>query len=127
MTYNLTISQKPGYLDAVVTGPNTGENVTRYLEDLRTECAARGCFRALMEERLKGARLQAMDVFDIVSQGSDRARGKIQAFAYVDVNAEGDLMHFAETVALNRGLPVALFPTVADAERWLLRGDGKGT
>jgi hypothetical protein len=80
-----------------------------------------------MEERLEGARLRAMDVFDIVSQGSDRARGKIQAFAYVDVKAEGDLMHFAETVALNRGLPVALFPTVADAERWLLRGDGKGT
>jgi len=35
-------------------------------------------------------------------------------------------MHFAETVALNRGLPVVLFPTVADAERWLLSG-GEGS
>lgn len=37
-------------------------------------------------------------------------------------------MHFAETVAVNRSLPVAVFATVADAEKWLLneiRGDGK--
>ena len=126
MTYTLTVSQKPGYLHAVVTGQNTRENVVRYLEELRAECGARDCFRVLVEERLEGPRLEAMDVFQIVSQGSDRARGKIQAFAYVDVNAEGDLMHFAETVALNRGLPVALFPTVADAEHWLLSGDGRG-
>jgi len=127
MTYALNICQKPGYLHAVVTGPNTRENVARYLEEVRAECVARACFRVLVEERLDGPRLEAMDVFEIVSQGSDRARGKIRALAYVDVNAEGDLMHFAQTVALNRGLHVALFPTVADAERWLLSGDGKGT
>jgi len=127
MTYKLTISQKPGYLHAVVTGPNTRENVARYLEDLGAECGARECSRVLVEERLEGPRLEAMDVFEIVSQGSDRARGKIQALAYVDVNAEGDLMHFAETVAVNRGLPMALFSTVADAERWLLSGVSKNT
>jgi len=71
--------------------------------------------------------LVAMDVFEIVSQGSDRARGQIKAFGYVDVNADGELMHFAETAALNRGLPVAFFPTVADAEHWLLSGNGKDT
>jgi len=127
MTYTLTVRQKPGYLHAVVTGLNTRENVTRYLEQLGAECSARNCFRVLVEERLEGPRLEAMEVFEIVSQGSERARGKIQAFAYVDVNAEGDLMHFAETVALNRGLPVALFPTVTDAERWLLSGHVKST
>ena len=126
MTYSLTISQKPGYLHAVVTGQNTRENVARYLEELRTECGARNCFRVLVEERLEGPRLEAMDVFEIVSQGSDRARGKLQAFAYVDVNAEGDLMQFAETVAVNRGLPVAVFSTVADAEKWLLNEDRGG-
>jgi len=119
MAYKLTISQKRGYLHAVVTGPNTRENVAGYLEEVRAECSARDCFRVLVEEHLEGPRLEAMDVFEIASEGSDRARGKIQALAYVDVNAEGDLMHFAETVAVNRGLPVALFQTVAEAERWL--------
>jgi hypothetical protein len=41
------------------------------------------------------------------------------SIAYVDVNAQGSLMKFAEDVAVNRGLRVRVFGTVADAERWL--------
>jgi hypothetical protein len=37
------------------------------------------------------------------------------------MNAKGDLMHFAETVALNRSAPAAVFSTVGEAEQWLLR------
>jgi hypothetical protein len=36
-------------------------------------------------------------------------------------------MQFAETVAVNRGLPVVVFSTVADAEKWLLSEDRGGT
>jgi hypothetical protein len=50
-------------------------------------------------------------------------RGCFEAIAYVDVNAEGDLMKFAETVAVNRSLPVRVFSTVGEAERWLLGGN----
>ena len=39
--------------------------------------------------------------------------------AYVDVNAHGELMKFAETVANNRGVPMNLFASVAEAEAWL--------
>jgi hypothetical protein len=78
----------------------------------------------LVEERLEGPRLGAMDVFRIA--GGGKAAGVYNAFAYVDVNADGNLMEFAETVAINRGVPVAVFSTVADAERWLLNGDHKG-
>ena len=35
-------------------------------------------------------------------------------------------MQFAETVAVNRALPVTIFSTVADAERWLLDEDRGG-
>jgi hypothetical protein len=68
-----------------------------------------------------------MDVFQIVKQGSSKAGGQIEALAYVDVNAEGDLMQFAETVGRNRGMPVEVFQTVTDAQRWLLNGDDKST
>ena len=37
----------------------------------------------------------------------------------LDVNANGDAMRFAEDVAVNRGFPVRVFRSVADAERWL--------
>jgi hypothetical protein len=39
--------------------------------------------------------------------------------ACVDVNAGGELMRFAETVANNRGVPMNVFATVAEAENWL--------
>jgi len=42
-----------------------------------------------------------------------------EAIAYVDVNADGELMKFAETVAVNRSLPVVVFSSVSDAEKWL--------
>ena len=122
MTYKLTLHQTPTYLHAVVTGPNDRETVMRYLDELRGECIARRCFRVLVEERLVGPRLGAMDVFQIALSGSNKASGVYEAFAYVDVNADGDLMQFAETVALNRAIPVAVFSTVAAARSWLLKG-----
>ena len=123
MTYKLEISVKPTYLHAVVTGQNSKKNVVRYMAEIQAECAARGCFRVLIEERLEGPRLGTLDVFQIVSNGSEKSRGKLLAIAYVDTNAEGGLMKFAETVAVNRGLPVTVFKTVADAEKWLLSRD----
>jgi len=123
VTYKLAISVKPTYLHDIVTGRNSKKNVQRYMAEIDAECAARGCFRVLIEERLDGPRLGTLDVFQIASNGSDRSRGKMLAIAYVDANAEGGLMKFAETVAVNRGLPVSVFATVADAETWLLSRD----
>jgi hypothetical protein len=126
MTYELTIDPKPTYLHAIVTGRNSRENVARYLADILQECRARQCFRVLIEERLEGPRLGTLDVFKIASEGSNRASGVFDAIAYVDVNAAGDLMQFAETVAVNRAIPVTVFSTVADAEQWLREGDRGG-
>ena len=123
MPYKLTIDQKPTYLHVIVTGRNSRENVMRYLEETLRECTARSCFRVLIEERLDGPRLGTMDVFEIASVESGKASEIIKAIAYVDVNAEGNLMQFAETVAVNRGLPIVVFSTVADAEKWLQSND----
>ena len=120
MSYTLTIHEKPTYLHAIVTGLNSRDTVQRYLQELRTECMARGCFRLLLEEHLEGPRLGLLDVFTIASEGSTQVSGMFKAFAYVDANAQGDLMQFAETVAVNRRVPVAVFSNVEDAERWLL-------
>jgi hypothetical protein len=95
------------------------------LNDIRHECTSRGCPRVLIEERLEGPRLGTLDVFQIAADGSSRALGIFEAIAYVDVNAEGDMMKFAEDVAANRFLPVKVFSSVSDAEKWLLR-EGSG-
>src|SRR5256885_10511937 len=119
MTYELTIEQKATYLHAVVTGRNSRENVMRYIEEIGRECSARGYRRVLIEERLDGPRLGTTEVFQIASEGSQRARGTLEAIAYVDINANTGSMQFAENVAVNRGLPVAVFSTVAEAEKWI--------
>lgn len=126
MSCRLTFSQKHGFLHAIVTGQNTKEAVAHYLEEVLRECIARDCLRVLIEEHLEGPRLGTFDVFDIASRGSQHATGKLKAIAYVDVNAESDLMHFAEDVAVNRGLCVAVFPTVAAAEAWIVQSNRGG-
>ncbi|HEX5108618.1 MAG TPA: hypothetical protein VFV95_09240 [Vicinamibacterales bacterium] len=117
-SYTVTIAVEGDYLHAVVTGVNSLENVVGYLQQLRLECEARRCFRVLIEERLEGPRLRTVDVFQIASQGAVGA-SRMEAMAFVDVHAEGDLMKFAETVAANRGLPIRLFTSIDDARQWL--------
>jgi hypothetical protein len=119
MSYKLTVVQKPGYIHATITGSNTPENVRDYLTAVERECIARGCFRILIEERLEGPRLGTLGVFGIVSEASKRSAGVFSAIAYVDVNAAGSLMKFAENVAINRGISVMVFQSVSEAERWL--------
>ena len=123
MSYKLMITQKHKYLHAVVTGENNKENVERYLEELRLECIARNCSRVLIEERLDGPRLGTLDVYRIMEEISRNRPRCLEAIAYVDVNAKGDLMKFAETVAVNRAMPAKIFSSVQAAEQWLLGGD----
>jgi hypothetical protein len=121
MDYQLTVKQEAGYLHAIVTGTNDATTVARYLEELRRECLARQCFRLLIEERLEGPRLGTFPVYKVVTEGSERAHGLLRSIAYVDVHAQGPLMQFAETVAVNRGMPLAIFPSVEQARQWLLQ------
>jgi hypothetical protein len=120
MNYKLVMKKKPAYLHAIVDGQNSRENVKRYLQEVLRECILHKCSRVLIEERFEGPRLDTVDVFQIVAEGSGEAMGQLQAIAYVDINASGDTMHFAETVAVNRALPVRVFSTVTAAEKWLL-------
>ena len=119
MSCQLIITEKPGYLHCIVTGRNTVENFAAYLQQLARECEARNCYRVLIEEHLLGRRLETWDVYQVVSERSARDLARFEAVAYVDVNAEGDMMKFAETVASNRGLPMTVFATVPEAENWL--------
>lgn len=119
MSYQLQIIARPAFLHAVVTGRNTIENVSGYLKDLLRECETRQCFNVLIEERLEGRRLETWDVYQIASDSSTLARCFFRTIAFVDINASGELMKFAETVANNRGVPMMLFATVAEAETWL--------
>jgi len=118
MTYKITIEQNPTYLHATVTGSNSRDTVTQYLSEIQQECSKRNCFRVLIEENLEGPRLDAMEIFALVSEGSMKALGKFEAMAYVDQKM-GEMANFAETIAVNRGMPISVFDNVDDAKEWL--------
>jgi hypothetical protein len=122
MDYQLSIEQHPAFIHVTVTGLNSRETVAAYLRDVVEECRTRNCFRVLIEERLKGPRLQLMDVFSVAAEGAMTALGVFQAIAYVD-EYMGEMAEFAETVAVNRGMPVRVFTSVGEASTWLLRQD----
>jgi hypothetical protein len=118
MSYEVTFEQRQDYIHARISGENSRETVVAYMEDVLNECKKRDCFRVLIEECLQGPRLQAMDVFTISSEGSMKVLGIFEAIAYVDEQM-GEMRDFVETVAVNRGLPIAAFATVVEAEAWL--------
>lgn len=124
--YTLRVEQTAGYLHATVTGRNTADNVARYMQEVMQECSARRCRRVLIEENLEGPRLGTMDVYALVTAGARQFHGVLEALAFVDLNAEGGVMRFAEDLAVNRGIPVRVFRTVAGAEQWLAQVGAAG-
>jgi len=119
MPFDLTFENRGNFLHARVTGSNTPESVKGYMNGVRLECEKRDCFRVLIEENLEGPRFDEMEIFALISAGSADARGFFEAIAYVDAQQEFDRVKFAENVAINRGIPIAVFGSVQDAENWL--------
>ncbi len=119
MAYNIKFEQHLTYIHATVSGDNSRESVQGYVRELRDECTRSDCFRVLVEERLEGPRLDAMDIFSIISEGSVEILGFFEAVAFVD-RQMGEMGEFAETVAVNRGMPLAAFNSVSSAREWLL-------
>ena len=118
MSYQVNFEKFPNYIGATVTGTNSRAAVSQYMEEILAECARRDCFRVLINEMLEGPRLDVMEVFSLVSEGSMKALGRFDAIAYVDEQM-GSMADFAETVAINRGMPIAVFDTVEEAREWL--------
>jgi hypothetical protein len=119
MAFNIEYLDRSGYLHAVVTGTNTPENVLHYMSAIRAECERTDCYRVLIEEKLDGPRFDEMEIFALITEGSPDALGFFEALAYVDEQQDFEVVKFAETVAVNRGIPIATFSSIADAENWI--------
>ena len=79
----------------------------------------RACAAALLEMKLTGPSLDAGSIFRVISQSSPEGT-KLRRIAYVEASiADPSKAQFAESVAVNRGVNVRLFPDVAAAARWL--------
>ena len=117
--YRSTLADTPSYLHASVVGPRTPENARRFFKEVRDACVARGHTAVLLEMGFTGPSLDTMSIFRIISESSEEGT-KLQRIAYVQAsNTDPAKPRFAETVAVNRGVNVRLFPDVASAAQWL--------
>jgi hypothetical protein len=125
MAYQFTAEERPTYVHAKVVGDRSPANALRFLEEAYAACVKSGRSDLLLEMHLAGGSLTTTNVYNVISQRVPDGRN-LRKIAYVDTSP-GDLAmpHFAETVAINRGVNVRLFANVAAAEEWLL-SDGDG-
>ena len=119
MSFELTLENRGDYLYFHVTGPNSPESVAGYMNRIREECEKQDCHRILIDENLEGARLDMMEMFALITGGTSEALGFFDAIAYVDAQQDFEAVKFAETVAVNRGIPIVVFRSVEDAENWI--------
>jgi hypothetical protein len=121
VTYHLSFGVKNECLQVQVTGVNTPQNVLSYLIEIQELCQRHSCSKVLIEENLEGPSINMFEIFEIIGQASQNIPGSIQKIAYVDINTKHNKksMHFAETVAVNRGVNIKLFDTTREALSWL--------
>jgi len=119
VSYQLTIEERPTYVYARVDGDLTPENALRFLEEAYAACLRSGRPDVLLDMQLRGPNLATTSVYEVISQRAADGT-KLGKSAYVPYEADDRSMaYFAETVAVNRGVNVRLFESVAAAERWL--------
>ena len=124
MSHQVTVENREKYLYFKVTGENSPETIGAYMKDIVELCRKHDCFRILINECLTGPRLPTMDVFNVASEGAMQLLGQFDAIAYVDAQM-GDMGDFVESVAVNRGMPLAFFSDIREAEEWIRdRPDG---
>ena len=120
VSYQLTIEERPTYIYARADGELTPANALRFLEEAYAACLRSGRRDLLLDMQLHGPDLNTTNVYEVISQRVTDG-SKLRKIAYVPFQrGDRSMAHFAETVAVNRGVNVRLFESVAAAERWLL-------
>ncbi|HUL55596.1 MAG TPA: hypothetical protein VLT60_01270, partial [Usitatibacter sp.] len=109
----------PKYLHAAASGANTAENVLRFLRESYEACVRHKATSVLLEMRFEGPALDTGSIYSVIAQRSETGK-QMRKIAYVaQPGREVSKAKFAETVAINRGVNVRLFPDVAAARKWL--------
>ena len=118
--YHIKVEQHPTYIHATGTGALTEENARRFLMDAYQAAVERKCGSLLLEMGFSGRTLHLGGIYSVITERSPDG-SRLKRIAYVDVTLKHspDQAQFATLVAMNRGVNVRLFQSVAEAEQWL--------
>jgi len=108
----------------MVVGDRTPANLLRFLDESYAACVKSGHDALLLEVQFSGPNLSTTSVFNVISEKVPDGRN-LSKIAYVQTESDDPAMpYFAETVAVNRGVNVRLFQSVAAAQKWLSEEKG---
>ena len=117
--YKLTTEDRQSYLYAKMSGDRDSLEITMAaVTELAGICLARKVTRVLVEHDMPG-RLSTLDVYKMATRLPELFEGIDVAFV-IHRSEIPDNPKFLENVARNRGATGRLFPSVAEAEAWLL-------
>jgi hypothetical protein len=120
MSYTITFVQKKDYLHARIDADSTREDIFKSLTEIQQTCLKYKYRKVLIEENFIGPTISTIDIFSIIDQISPTISPDIQQIAFVDVSQRHvEIIRFAETVAVNRGVNIKLFTDIKIAEQWI--------
>ena len=117
--YDLRFEHRPAFLVARVSAPKDCVEVTLgFLHEITAEYRKSHCHHVLIIEDIP-TNLSTIEMHEVATVAAEFGlRGII--IAYVDLQYHPPHEdHYRETLAVNRGLSITFFPTVAQAEQWL--------
>ena len=92
------------------------EDMAASIASVQDIADAEGITNVLVDATAQESMPSTLDIFDLFS---NHPGGVAVAVVGTKQPTAGDL-EFAETVAVNRGIRIKVFPSPADAEKWLL-------
>ncbi len=121
MSYQLTIVKQKNYLRCSVSGTNSLHNVVHYLSEVHDAIRDLQCSNVLIEENLAGKSLNLLQMYSVIQFAKKTILSRPHKIAYVDVNAEHNIMHLQLTIksALYHFISVEMFLTIPEAEAWI--------
>jgi hypothetical protein len=109
------IEERAGYLYVEYDGPTDSNALISLMEEMARVCKTRECKKILADLRNTTGKLNLFQRYELGVVGAVILRGLQIAIVYkTDENN-----HFAESVAVNRGLPSLITDDLEKAKTWL--------
>ena len=124
MTEYTTIKFEGDHVKAELRVHKSMDWARQFWPEVVKACDANSCYRVLgVSESLSV--MPFFDGFDFVGLFRDLGIDTKYRIAWVELNPEAlETVSFVDNAMYNRGLPGRLFPTEAEAKKWLLGEEG---
>lgn len=120
MQFNLSLDHDQQLVRLTETGEWSGDECLQAMREVEQRLEQHGWRRVLVDHRNLQLRLGTIEIHDRPGDLIDAGFNPSASIAYVFSQDQEENYRFFEDVAVIRGMSVKVFPTIADAEHWLL-------